>query len=143
MLDGEDGEDILVEVDSLVVRQEDLVQLELERVAQEADLDVDTVQGVVFQGVPRVRRHRLVRFVDLVHPWMRIVGQILGYNRNDKNDCQLPVNLDCFHSPDPTMTNRPHSLNRLHSRLSCSPPSARWTVCSRVKYFSKALFLNL
>ena len=65
LLHGEHSQDVPVEVEALVVRQDDLVTLEGARVTQAPRVQVDDVQGVVLQGRARVGRHRLVVAVHL------------------------------------------------------------------------------
>ena len=60
MLDRQDGQRVLVQVESLVVGQEYLVSFKSSSVAEAAGLNVDYVEGIVLEGVARVRRHRLV-----------------------------------------------------------------------------------
>ena len=65
------------------MRQEDLVSLELDGVAENSFDEVDAVQGVVLQRVARVRRHRLVVAVDLVQRRVRIVRLVRSRSDDD------------------------------------------------------------
>lgn len=48
LLDGQHSQDVPIEVEALVVRQDDLVTLEGPGVTQSASVEVDDVEGVVF-----------------------------------------------------------------------------------------------
>lgn len=65
LLDGEDGQDVPVEVQALVVGQDDLVAFEGPGVAQPARVKVDNVERVVFQRRAGVRSDRFVVAINL------------------------------------------------------------------------------
>lgn len=56
-MDRQHGQDVPVEVEALVVRQDDLITLEGPGVAQPAGVQVNDVQGVILQRRPRVGSH--------------------------------------------------------------------------------------
>ena len=78
VLHGEDGDKVPVEIEALVVREEDLVRLEDDGVGDDAFGDLDGVEGVVLERVPRVGRHRLVVPVQLVHRRVVLLGDERG-----------------------------------------------------------------
>ena len=91
------------------MRQEDLVSLELDGVAENSFDEVDAVQGVVLQRVARVRRHRLVVAVDLVQRRVRIVRLV-----RSRSDDDLPEQE--FGQPQPEVLGFVASFHR-HRRL--------------------------
>lgn len=60
LLDREDGQDVPVEVQALVVGQDNLVTLEGPGVAQSAGVKVNNMERVVFQWRPGVGSHRFI-----------------------------------------------------------------------------------
>ena len=58
------------------MRQEYFVGLELDGVAEDSGDEIDAVEGVVLQRVPRVWRDGLVVPVDLVKRRVRVVGYV-------------------------------------------------------------------
>ena len=54
VLHREHGDEVPVEVESLVVREEDLVRLEDDGVGNDALGDLDGVEGVVLERVPKM-----------------------------------------------------------------------------------------
>lgn len=69
LLDRQHSQDVPVQVEALVVGQDDLVTLEGPGVTQPASVQVDDVEGVVFQRGPRVRSHRFVVAIHLLGGW--------------------------------------------------------------------------
>ena len=65
------------------MRQENLVRLELDGVAENSVDEVHAVEGVVLQRVARVRGHGLVVAVDLVQRRMGVVRLIRRRSDDD------------------------------------------------------------
>lgn len=65
LLDGEDGQDVPVEVQALVVGQDNLVTLEGPGVAQSARVKVNNMERVIFEWRPGVWSDRLVVPINL------------------------------------------------------------------------------
>ena len=84
VLHGEDGQDVLVEVDALVVGEEDFVGLELDLAGEDALGDLDAVEGVVLEGVPWVGADGLVILAELLHGRVVVVGEVGGGADDDK-----------------------------------------------------------
>ena len=66
LLNGQDGEGRTVQVNTLIVRQVDLVTAETSPVGDMASGDADNVKRAVFERRPRIRTNRLVVTVDVV-----------------------------------------------------------------------------
>lgn len=65
-MDRQHSEDVPIEIEALVVRQDDLVTLKRSGVAQSASMKVNDMEGVVFQRRPRIWSHRFVVTIHLV-----------------------------------------------------------------------------
>lgn len=73
LLDRQHSQDVPIEVEALVVGQDDLVTFKGPGVTQPASVEVDNVEGVVFQRRPGVGSHRFVVPIHLVGEeiWMK------------------------------------------------------------------------
>ena len=78
MLHGQHSQDVFVHVEALVMAQVDLVGVEGDLIDQEPLRDFDTVQGVMLEGAPGVRRHGLVVPHQLVDGRVVLLAQHLG-----------------------------------------------------------------
>lgn len=78
LLHRENGQDVLVEVQPLVVRQDDFVTFESPCVTQSACVEVYDVQGIVLQGGAGIRGYRLAVAVNLKEGRVRLLGQVRG-----------------------------------------------------------------
>ena len=83
VLHREHGDEVPVEVESLIVRQEDLVRLEDDGVGDDALGDLDGVEGVVLERVPGVGRDGLVVPVELVHRRVVLLVDERGRTHDD------------------------------------------------------------
>ena len=83
LLHRQDGQDVLIQVQPLVVRQDHLVALEGARVTQAAGVEVNDVEGVILQGGPGVGGHGLAVAIHLVEGGVRLVRQVGGGAHDD------------------------------------------------------------
>lgn len=65
LLDRQHGQDVSVEVQTLIMRQNDLVTLKGPGVTQSTRVEVNNMKGVVFQGRSWIWSHRLIVAIHL------------------------------------------------------------------------------
>lgn len=75
LLDRQHSQDVPVEVEPLIVRQDNFVTLKGPGVAQPASVEVYDVEGVVFKRRPRVGSHRFVVAIDLMDERSNVTKQ--------------------------------------------------------------------
>lgn len=83
LLHRENGQDVLIEVQPLVMREDDFVTLESPRVAESARVEVNDMQGIIFQRGARVRGHRLTVAIDLKEGRVRLLRQVSSRANDD------------------------------------------------------------
>lgn len=98
VLNRQNSEHVLVQVQALVVREEDLVHLEVARVGQAAVLQVHQVECVVLERRARVGCHSLVARVHLVEVRPQLIGDVGGRTHHHvlavlAEQAALPVQL--------------------------------------------------
>lgn len=76
LLHRENGQDVLIEVQPLVVRQDDFVTFESPCVTKSARVEVYDMQGIILQGGAGIRGHGLAVAVHLEEGRVRLLGQV-------------------------------------------------------------------
>jgi hypothetical protein len=56
--------------------QKDFVILELETITMDANFDVNTMNGVIFQRVSWIGSHTFIVTIYFMHWWMRFVREV-------------------------------------------------------------------
>lgn len=83
LLHGEDGQDVLIEVQPLVMREDDFVTLESPRVTEPARVEINDMQGIIFQRGARVGGHRLTVAINLKEGRVRLLGEVSSRANDD------------------------------------------------------------
>lgn len=73
LLHRENSQDVLIEVQPLVVRQDDFVAFESPCVTESPRVEVYDMQGIILQGGPGIRGHRLAVAVNLKEGRVRLL----------------------------------------------------------------------